>query len=108
MRERLKKIFGGSSNHIIWIGAVLAVLYWFIESAIHTQFFNAGPFWEHVISPDGHETWMRLIVAVLMMIFSLYAQKVINHRLRIESALVEREKEATAPPAKSPTPTTTL
>jgi PAS domain S-box-containing protein len=94
MRERLENFFEGSSKHIIWIGAVFAVLYWFIESAIHTHFFNAGPFWAHVISPDGHEIWMRLIVAALMMLFSLYAQKVIKHRLRIESALVEREHEA--------------
>ena len=93
MRERLKKFFDGSS-HIIWIGAVFAVSSWLIESAVHTHLFEVGPFWMHVISPDPHETWMRLIVVALMMVFSLYAQKVINHRLRIESALVEREKEA--------------
>ncbi|MBB5347286.1 PAS domain S-box protein [Desulfoprunum benzoelyticum] len=93
MRERLKKFFGRSS-HIIWIGACLAASSWLIESAVHRYFFNAGPFWTHVISPDGHETWMRLIVAAQLMVFSLYAQKLINHRLRIESALVAREKEA--------------
>ena len=96
MRKRLKKMVVGSSNHIIWIGALFAVLYWFLESVIHTHFFNAGPFWIHVIDPDGHEIWMRLIVAALMMIFSLYAQKVVNHRIRIESALIDREKEVQA------------
>jgi len=93
MRERLNEFFDGSS-HIIWIGAFFAASSWLIESAVHTHLFETGPFWTHVVDPDPHETWMRLIVAALMMVFSLYAQKVINHRLRIESALIEREQEA--------------
>lgn len=37
---------------------------------------------------------MRLIVVVLVMTFSLYAQKVVTHRRKIEQALVERDKDS--------------
>ncbi len=81
-------------SHLIWVGAVFVILYWFIESAVHCFFFGRGPFLLHVIYPDSHEIWMRLIVVALLIIFSLYGQNIINQLRRTEMALIEREKES--------------
>ena len=89
-----EKKLEGIYSHLVWAGVVFVVLYWFIESAVHSYFFDGGPFLRHVIYPDTHEIWMRLIVGSLLITFSLYGQNVINKLRRTEQALIEREKEA--------------
>ena len=96
MKVRREKAFEGIYSHLVWAGVVFVVLYWFIESAVHSYFFDGGPFLLHVIYPDSHEIWMRLIVATLLIIFSLYGQSVINQLRRTELELIEREKESPA------------
>lgn len=94
MKFKRENTIEGSRQHLAWSGAVFVVLYWIIESAVHSFFFDGGPFLKHVIHPDRHEIWMRLIVATLLIVFSLYGQSVINQLRRIKLALTEREKEA--------------
>lgn len=89
-----RKPFEDVHNRIVWVGAGFVLLYWLIESAVHNFFFDGGPFLLHVIDPGSHEIWMRLIVAALVMTFSLYSQKVVTHRRKIEEALVERDKDS--------------
>jgi PAS domain S-box-containing protein len=93
MKVRREKPHKGIYNHLVWVGIVFIVLYWLIESAVHSYFFDRGSFLSHVIYPDGHELWMRLIVVALLIIFSLYGQQAINNRRRNELALIEREKD---------------
>jgi PAS domain S-box-containing protein len=69
------------------------MLYWLLESLMHITVFGQGHFLEHVFTPDVHEIWKRLLVAVLIILFSVYAQRSINIRRRTESALADREKE---------------
>ena len=88
------KPLSGIHDHLIWVGVGFVLLYWLIESALHNFFFDGGSFLLHIIDPESHELWMRLIVVVLVMTFSLYAQKVVTHRRKIEQALVERDKDS--------------
>jgi len=82
-----------SAQNFIWIGVGLALLYWLLESWMHTTVFGGGAFIEHVYPLDVHEIWKRLTVTVLIILFSVYAQRSINIRRRTETALADREKE---------------
>lgn len=80
-------------NHLVLLGVTFVAFYWLLESAVHDYFFEGGPFLTHVLSPDGHEIWMRLLVATLLIIFSLYSQNVINQLKQAKPNLEEKEKE---------------
>ena len=82
-----------SAQSFIWIGIGIGLLYWLLESLMHITVFGEGPFMEHVFTPDVHEIWKRLSVFVLIILFSIYAQRSINIRRRTEMALADREKE---------------
>jgi PAS domain S-box-containing protein len=82
-----------STQNFIWLGIGVGLLYWFLESLMHITVFGQGHFLEHVFTPDVHEIWKRLLVAVLIILFSIYAQRSINIRRRTEMALADREKE---------------
>ena len=82
-----------SAQNFVWIGIGLGLLYWLLESLMHITVFGQGDFLAHVFTPDVHEIWKRLLVAVLIILFSVYAQRSINIRQRTESALADREKE---------------
>ena len=82
-----------SAQNFIWIGIGLALLYWFLESLMHITVFGQGPLHEHIFTPDVHEIWKRLLVIVLIILFSIYAQRSINIRRRTEMALADREQE---------------
>jgi len=82
-----------SSQNFLWIGVGLAFLYWFLESLMHVTVFGGGSFPDHLWTSDVHEIWKRLLVSVLIILFSVYAQRSINIRRRTETALADREKE---------------
>ena len=82
-----------SAQNFVWIGIGLGLLYWLLESLMHITVFGQGHFLEHVFTPDVHEIWKRVFVSVLIILFSIYAQRSINIRRRTETALADREKE---------------
>ena len=82
-----------STQNFIWIGIGVGLLYWLLESLMHITVFGQGHFHEHVFTPDIHEIWKRLLITVLIILFSVYAQRSINIRRRTEAALADREKE---------------
>jgi len=82
-----------SAQSFVWIGVGLALLYWLLESLMHITVFGEGHFLEHVFTPDVHEIWKRLLVTVLIILFSIYAQRSINIRRRTEKVIAEREKD---------------
>ena len=63
-------------------GAGFGVLFWFVEAAIHVVIFHEGHIVEQIISPNPHETWMRLVVMSMFIVFAAYAQLIINQRKR--------------------------
>ena len=82
-----------STQNFIWIGLGVGLLYWLLESLMHITVFGQGHFHDHVFTLDAHEIWKRLLVTVLIILFSIYAQRSINIRRRTEMALADREKE---------------
>ena len=81
-------------HNLISVGIALSLVYWVIESALHSHIFHEGTFFSWLFNPNLHEIWMRTIVVTLLIIFSFYGQNIINQRKRAELALIEREKEA--------------
>lgn len=81
------------SNTYFWAGVLLGTLYWVLESIIHVVFFHEGTIRTQLLSSDPHEVWKRLLVAGLLVAFSLYAQHGINVQRRIENALATSEKK---------------
>ncbi|BBO68300.1 hypothetical protein DSCA_22300 [Desulfosarcina alkanivorans] len=93
MTHTYDRIVDTLSRNLVLAGTSFGIIYWFIEASIHTYFFKEGPLSSQVLSPTIHEIWMRMIVALLLVIFSFYGQILINQRKRAEAAVVEREKE---------------
>ncbi len=83
-RGRRKMPVISDENKVIWIGIGVAALLWILESLIHVVMFQEGDFVQQLFSPDPHELWMRLLTLVLILIFSIYAQNIINRRRRAE------------------------
>ncbi|WP_372683514.1 PAS domain S-box protein [Desulfosarcina sp.] len=94
MNIQRERALQGIHNHLVWAGVVFVIIYWFIESAVHSYWFDEGHWLLHVFQPSVHELWMRMIVAVLLIVFSFYGQTIINQRKRAELAIIQREKEA--------------
>ena len=81
------------AQHFLWIGVGLGSSYWLLESLMHVTVFGGGDFLEHLLMPDVHEIWKRMLVSSLIIAFSVYAQKSINVKRRTEAVLADREKE---------------
>ena len=75
---KLEKI----TDNLVLTGAGFGVLFWFVEAAIHVVIFHEGHIVEQIISPNPHETWMRLVVMSMFIVFAAYAQLIINQRKR--------------------------
>ncbi len=66
------------------IGIAVSILYWFLESALDSFVFHQGSLAERIFYPDPNEFWMRLLVISTIIIFSFYAQSLIDKRKRAE------------------------
>ena len=84
---------GLSKNRYIWVGLLLAVLNWFVESAHHVWVFKEGNYREQVFTTDIHEIWMRLLVGMFFVVFGLSTQRAFNLRQRHERALETGERK---------------
>ncbi|MBW2412709.1 MAG: PAS domain S-box protein, partial [Deltaproteobacteria bacterium] len=93
MQNPTKATIMASTQNFIWIGIILGLLYWFLESWIHVSFFQEGNLISQILYPDLHEIWKRVLVIILLISFSLFAQYSINMRRRAEAAVKESEKE---------------
>lgn len=78
---------GDDHPSLVWVGLSLAVAYWFLESAIHVVILKDGALSSQLLTLDPHEVWKRLVVASLLIAFSLFAQHGLDHRKRIEKSL---------------------
>ena len=78
---------GDDHPSLVWVGLFLAVTYWVLESAVHVVVFKAGELVPELLNADPHELWKRLFVASLLIAFSLFAQRGLNRRKRIERDL---------------------
>lgn len=67
-------------SRLQWIGIGIGIVYWLFESLLDTFVFHQGSLTERIFTPDLNETWMRLLVISLLIIFGFYAQSLIEKR----------------------------
>jgi len=69
----------------VLIGIGLAALYWVLDSAMHAFLFHEGTFIKRLfLLVEPHIIWERFLVVGLLVIFSVFAQFIINKRKRAE------------------------
>lgn len=81
------------SDKTAWIGVGLGLLFWFVESAIHSLVLHEGTFIRQLLSPAAHEAWMRGLIALMFITFGVYAQSIINRRNRADSEVETLKKQ---------------
>lgn len=75
----------GLENYLALFGVALSVIYWIVETCVDTFVFHQGSFSKQLLPfYDPGETYMRLFICILIVIFSIYAQHTIDRRRRME------------------------
>ena len=77
----------GGGSPVLLSGVLSGACYWFLEAVRDTAVFHRGPLWERVFLPDPMSLWMRLLAVLIILLFSLYVQNLINERKRAEDEL---------------------
>jgi PAS domain S-box-containing protein len=79
---------------IIISGIILGVLFWIIESIMHTLVFDPEEnLIQHLFFSDAHELWMRTLVILFIAASSVYSQIIINKVKTNEQKLKESEEK---------------
>lgn len=94
--NKLKKLLGKRAHladSMVVVGIFLAFLYWGLESFLNVFSPEEVNFYRQIFGPNVSETWMRLIVLCLFLIFGSHVQFTINKRKEAEEALRESEEK---------------
>ncbi len=79
---------------VILIGLLLSICLWIFEAYLHTYIFNLqSNFLNNLFFPPLHELWMRVIVVVILISFSILSQKIINKLHLMHNNLQKIEEE---------------
>ena len=81
------------ADSMVVVGIFLAFLYWGLESFLGVFSPDEVNFYRQIFGPNVSETWMRLIVLCLFLIFGSHVQFTINERKKAEQALKESEEK---------------
>ena len=74
-------------------GIGLAGFYWVCESFMYFFLEPEANFIQHVLGPDMFQTWTRLMVLCLFLIFGSHVQYTVNKRKAADDALRESEEK---------------
>lgn len=80
-------------KRMILVAIGLGAFYWIFGSAIDAFLFHDGSVIEEIFTLDSHKMWMRSLVLCILIMFSLYAQRVITERKRAEATLAQQTKQ---------------
>jgi len=75
-----------------WIGVLLGVAYWIVESMMDTYVYDLGPLVERLFHPDPNEIEMRSLAVSTVVAFGFYAQFMIKRLERTEDRLTRMNK----------------
>ena len=77
---------------LIWIGVLIGVAFYLIDSFIDTVVFNEGELADQLLRPTGPELWMRLAVLVFSTGFGIYAFTVVRREQATSVRAYKAEK----------------
>ncbi len=79
--------------YMVWIAICLAMGFWFMEPSIYAFVLERGSFIDRWMHPDPDELRMRITVVVLMLLFAVYAQTMINRQQSVLARLQEQSQK---------------
>lgn len=94
--QKLKKLFRyriDLADQMILIGIFLAFMYWGLQALLNVFSPEEINFYRQIFGPNVSETWMRLIVLCLFVIFGSHVQYTINKRKQAEQDLKKSEEK---------------
>ncbi|NQT23999.1 hybrid sensor histidine kinase/response regulator [candidate division KSB1 bacterium] len=74
---------------MVWVGLGFSALYWMLESVRDYFLFDNLSLLEQIFIPEMLVFWMRIMAICIMLLFSVYAQNLIDARKKMELALRE-------------------
>jgi len=74
-------------NRLVLLGAALGAVFWVIESLVHVYVFDRVHLFRQLVLPGLHETWMRLVVVGMFVLFGIYAQRIVQARRKDQEAI---------------------
>jgi PAS domain-containing protein len=80
-------------DSMVVTGIGLAAFYWVCESFMYFFLEPEANFFQHVLGPDMFQTWTRLLVLCLFLIFGSHVQFTINKRKAADDALRESQEK---------------
>ncbi len=80
-------------DSMVVTGIGLAGFYWVCESFMYFFLEPEANFIQHVLGPDMFETWTRVMVLCLFLIFGSHVQYTVNKRKAADDALRESEEK---------------
>jgi PAS domain S-box-containing protein len=80
-------------DSMVVTGIGLAGFYWVCESFMYFFLEPEANFIQHVLGPDMFQTWTRLLVLCLFLIFGSHVQYTVNKRRAADDALRESEEK---------------
>ena len=81
------------ADSMVLFGLVLAGMYWGLEWLLNVFSPDEINFYREMFGPNVSNTWMRLIVLCLFLIFGSHVRFTINNRKKAEEALKESEEK---------------
>ncbi|MGD8262992.1 MAG: PAS domain S-box protein [Desulfobacterales bacterium] len=87
------KLGSNIMDSMVVTGIGLAAFYWICESFMYFFLDPEANFIQHVLGPDIFETWTRLLVICLFVIFGSHFQYTMNKRRAADDALRESEEK---------------
>ena len=87
-----KKLKTTLMDSMVVTGLGLAGFYWVCESFMYFFLAPEANFIQHVLGPDMFQTWTRLLVLCLFLIFGSHVQYTVNKRKAADDALREGEE----------------
>jgi PAS domain S-box-containing protein len=86
IQKNIKKHIDLKRSGLVFIGMVLGVIFWILESVIHVLVFQQVDFMQQLYGPEPHEVWMRLTIVGMFIAFGIYSQMIVNSRRQAEEA----------------------
>ena len=70
---------------LVGVGVVLAVVYWLVESALHTWVFGSGPLLGNLLPTELYELWERCFAGGLLVTGGVVSAMFMERLIRLES-----------------------
>jgi len=91
--KKKSKLISDIMDSMVVTGIGLACFYWVCESFMYFFLDPEANFIKHLLGPDIFETWTRLLVLCLFVIFGSHFQYTMNKRRAADDALRESEEK---------------